>query len=79
MPRYFFHLHNDVEARDEEGIELADLEAARQLAFQNVRFTAGETIKEKGRIVLDHRIDIEDDKGNVLDTVRFRDAVAVEG
>ena len=22
MPRYFFHLHNDVDAPDEEGVEL---------------------------------------------------------
>ena len=30
MPRFFFHLHNDIEAPDEEGLELSDLEAARR-------------------------------------------------
>lgn len=29
-------------------------------------------------MVLDHRIDIADRDGNVLDTVHFRDAVTVE-
>lgn len=78
MPRYFFHLHNDVDAIDEEGVELANLAAARTIALHNARFSAGQAIKETGRIVLDHRIDIADGDGNVLDTVHFRDAVTVE-
>jgi hypothetical protein len=67
-----------VDAVDEEGVELPDLPAARMVALHNARFSAGQAIKETGRIVLDHRIDIEDADGNVLDTVHFRDAVTVE-
>lgn len=78
MPRYFFHLHNDVDAVDEEGVELPDLPAARLVALHHARFSAGQAIKETGRMVLDHRIDIADRDGNVLDTVHFRDAVTVE-
>ena len=79
MPRFYFHLYDDLDAPDEEGVELADLETARGYARRNAVFTAGETIKETGRLVADHRIDIEDEQGNVLDTIYFRDAVKIEG
>ena len=78
MPRYYFHLINDVDALDPEGVELPDLRAARERAIKNVRFTAAEAIKEQGKIVLHHRIEIEDGQGNVLDTVLFGDVVTVE-
>ena len=78
MPRYFFHLHNDVDAPDREGSELDNLEAARKFGLRQARFTAAETIKEAGHIIGDHRIDIEDEEGSVLDTVYFRDAVKIE-
>jgi hypothetical protein len=78
VPHYFFHLHNDVDAPDREGLELDNLESARRFALKQARFTAAETIKEAGHIVGDHRIDIEDENGAVLDTVYFRDAVKIE-
>jgi hypothetical protein len=78
VPIYYFHLLNDVDAPDEEGIELPDLHAARQCAERNLRFTTGETLKENGRLVLCHLIQIEDAEGNVLDTVHVRDVVKVE-
>ena len=79
MPRYYFHLHNDVDSPDDEGRELPDLEAARRIALHNARFTAGETVKDRGHLIGNHRIDIEDENGTVLDTVHFRDAVKIEG
>ena len=79
VQRFYFHLHNDVEARDPDGVELADLETARLHALSDVRFTVAETIKETGRLNLGHRIDIEDENGTVLDTIYFRDAVTIEG
>jgi hypothetical protein len=78
MRRYFFHLYNDVEARDEEGVEMPNIGAARMAALRDARFTIGETIKAEGRFVGDHRIDIEDAEGNVLETIRFKDAVKIE-
>ena len=78
MPRYYFHLLNDVDAPDQEGRELPDLDAARDHARQNVLFTAAETIKEKGHLVRSHRIEIEDADGNVLDRVYFGDMVTIE-
>lgn len=78
MPRYFFHLHNDVDARDEEGVDLPDLRAARTEATRQARDMIGEIVKEEGRLTLHHRIDIEDKAGAVLSTVWFSDAVTVE-
>ena len=57
---------------------MADLATARAYAFHLAWFTAAETIKDHGHFVGDHRIDIENDKGAVLDTIYFRDAVEIE-
>ena len=78
MPRFYFHLHNSVDVADEEGVELPDLEAARAHAVKLVRYEFGEAAKAEGRIVLSHRIDIEDESGAVLATVRFAEAVLIE-
>jgi hypothetical protein len=79
MPKFYFHLHNDVDAPDEEGKELPDIDAARAYAEANAVFTMSETLKEDARINLRHHIDIEDEQRKVLATVRFRDVVAIEG
>ena len=79
MPRFYFHLHNDIDVRDDEGVELADVLAARAYAKTNARQLMGEMLKEEGRISLHHRIDIEDATGLVLDTVFFGHAVEIEG
>ena len=78
MPRFYFHLLNDVDAPDEEGKEFPDLDAAREHARRNIRFTAAESLKEQGRVVLSHRIQIEVGGGNVLDTVFFSDVLNIE-
>jgi hypothetical protein len=63
---------------DAEGVELPDLDAARAYAVQQARALFGETAKDEGRVVLRHRIDVEDSEGSVLATVLFGDAVQVE-
>jgi hypothetical protein len=78
MPKFYFHLHNDIECMDDEGAELPDLKAARAHAVRQARVTFAETARDEGRIVLHHRIDIADEQGTVLGTVYFRDAVNVE-
>jgi hypothetical protein len=77
MPHFYFHLHNDVDAPDEEGQDFAGLDAARGYAALPIQHLAGETVKEKGRFVLSHWIDIEDEQRKVLDTVRFGDVIKV--
>jgi hypothetical protein len=34
MPRFFFHVHDDLVAQDEEGLELPDLEAAQSVGSE---------------------------------------------
>ena len=78
MARYYFHLLNDVDARDDEGKEFPDLSVARDYARSNIRFTAGEVLKEQGDLVLSHSIQIEDAERNVLDTLYFRDVLNIK-
>ena len=78
MPRFYFHLLNDVDAPDHEGKELPDLDSAREHARYSARITIAETIKDQGRFNLDRRIDVEDERGQVLDTIWFRDVVKVD-
>ncbi len=77
MPRYFFHIHNDIDTIDEEGTELPDPDAARALGFDEARNLAAESIKTEGHLVLDHRIDIIDESGQEVASIRFGDAVIV--
>ena len=78
MPKFFFHVRDDMDVPDDEGAELADIEAAREYAAQSARVLMSETLRDDGRITLSHRIDIEDDKGGVVASVPFRDAVRIE-
>lgn len=78
MPRFHFHLHNDMDVPDEEGQELPDLDAALTWARTQARNLIGELVKETGRLALHHRIDIVNEHGVVVGTVRFGDAVKIE-
>ena len=79
MPKYFFHVRDDMDVPDEEGAEFRDIDIARNFAAQSARVLMCETLREDGRINLSHRIDIEDGDGDVVASVRFRDAVRIEG
>ena len=78
MPRFFFHLIDDLDVPDIEGVELADLDAARARAVRSARSLMCETMEREGRITLHHRIDIEDDRQQVLASMPFGDAVRIE-
>lgn len=75
MPRFYFHLHNQIgEVPDEEGEDLPDLAAARARAIENIRSIMAGEIAE-GRLDLRGSIDIADSGGAVVATVRFPEAV----
>jgi hypothetical protein len=78
VPRYYFHLRNSVDVKDLEGSDLPTLEAAREHALDMARFECSEAAKRDGRIILSHRIDIEDATGAVLAAVTFGDAVQID-
>ena len=77
MPRYFFHVYDDVVLRDDEGIELADSEAARAEALAGARALICDQVR-KGRLSLHHRIEVEDDRGRAVLTLPFDEAVRIE-
>lgn len=76
MPRYFFHLHNDLETRDEEGLELPDLAAARQVAETEARAMAAQSVAN-GHLCLAHSIEVTDASGATVLVVRFGEAVEI--
>ena len=78
MPRYYFHLHNAIEATDEEGTVLPDLDAAKAHAIECARELMSDEIR-RGRINLNHWIGIEDEQGAQLLAVRFGDCVEISG
>ena len=76
MPRYFFHVYDDIIAQDEEGLELPDLAAARLNALIGARDLITEQVRH-GYIVLSHWIDVVDEQGEKVLAVTFRDAVDI--
>jgi hypothetical protein len=76
MPRYFFHVLNDIDARDEEGQELDNLAMAHLKAVDFARDLAAASVQQ-GRLNLTHRIDVENEAGEVLVTVTFAEAVEI--
>ena len=78
MPRFYFHVYNDVIAHDDEGLELADVAAAREQAMESARELVCEGI-HKGHLNLDHRIEVEDEDRKPVMTVTYRDAFTVTG
>jgi len=77
MPRYFFHVHDDIEALDEEGLELPDAQAALNRATVAARQLAAEQVTQ-GKLHLAHRIDVGDHSGAIVATVAFRDCIEIE-
>ena len=78
MPRFFFHLHEGQYLVDEEGLELADLSAARQRARDCVLDILSAEVKQ-GHLNLNNRIDIADESGAVVEGLLFRDALKISG
>jgi hypothetical protein len=77
MPRFFFHVFDEFAMRDEEGIELADAGAARAAALAGIRAMMCDDVK-KGRLALHHRMEVEDEAGETVVDLDFRDAVFLE-
>jgi len=77
MGRYYFNLFNDHETIDEEGIELADDDAAREWARREIQYQAGESVKMHGHLVLSHHMVIYDAGASQIDTITFGDVIAV--
>ena len=77
MPRYFFHVYDDVIAHDEEGAELPNLAAARLNALKGARDLISDQVR-RGYIVLSHWIDVVDEQGEKVLTLTFGEAVDIK-
>jgi uncharacterized protein DUF6894 len=77
MPLFHLNLSNaSVKAKDEEGVDVADMGAARDQAIAGIRgFLSHEVIK--GTLDLRGQIDITDESGASVMIVPFSDAVTV--
>ena len=77
MPRYFFHVYDDIIAEDEEGEDLPNLAAARLKALKGARDLICEQVRH-GYAVLSHWIDVVDEQGEKVLTVTFGEAVDIK-
>lgn len=74
MPRFFFHLYDRSGfVEDEEGVEVADLEAVRAMALKGARSIISNDV-EQGRLDLDGRIEVFDASGALVLVLPFREA-----
>jgi hypothetical protein len=77
VPRYFFHIHDGVAIRDEEGLDLPDAEAAWRLALSGARDIMSAQVRG-GRLSLQPRIEVEDELGEPVLVLAFDEAVDIE-
>jgi hypothetical protein len=78
MPRFYFHLFDDLDCFDEEGQELPSPETALETARANVLDIACAEVGE-GRLDLSHRIEVANEFGQSISVPRFRDVIEVAG
>ncbi len=78
VPRYYFHLRDEVSAEDLEGQYLRDLNGARKQAVSYARAMICNSVAEHGKINLSHRIEVADKGGETVLAVTFGEAVIVE-
>ena len=77
MARYFFHIHDGSgHMPDEEGTELADLDAVRARAIHDARALMAADI-ETGRLDLTDYVEVADEGGAVVLTLPYAEAVLV--
>ena len=77
MPRYFFHLRNDLNVDDDEGRELPDLQAAHDHAVRAAVDMAAVSVVEHRKVNLHHRIEVADKTGKILFNVEFGEVLTI--
>ena len=75
MPRYHFNIRNGYGfTADDEGLDLSSEKDARVYAIKGARSLISAEVME-GNLDLSGQIEVTDDQGDQVMTVRFRDAV----
>ena len=78
MPRFLFHVIDDIMSLDEEGRELPSIDLARQEAIAGARELIAHKVMRTGRVALHHRIEIAGEDGTVLLALPYGEAVTIE-
>jgi len=65
MPRYFFDVHDGTFARDEDGVELANVDAARKQVWTTLPAMASQR-EADGDMAFQLRMDVRDENGRHL-------------
>ncbi|MFS2108657.1 hypothetical protein ACCC88_03140 [Sphingomonas sp. Sphisp140] len=77
MARYFFHLYNDVDTIDEDGTDCPnDMTAIARAQAEAVAMAAA-SITAHRHLVLSHNVQVLDEAGRKVATVRFGDVVTI--
>jgi hypothetical protein len=76
VPRYFFHLHNDIDTTDMQGRMLPNDEAAELVAISEARAIMSENVL-KGKIDLSHNIVVRDEAARHVATIDFGEALQI--
>ena len=79
MPKFYFHVYDQVVSLDEQGVELKNASLARDAAIRAARELAAEEIVRDGKVYLHHRIEVEDAQGRPVLTLPFSAAFRVVG
>jgi uncharacterized protein DUF6894 len=65
VPRYFFDVHDGTFLRDNEGVELRDIDAARKQVWDTLPMMAAQR-QADGNMAFQLRMDVRDEAGNHL-------------
>ena len=72
-----FHLRNDMSVDDVEGLGLAGLSEARARAEQYAVDMTAASVLEQRKINFGHRIEVANDSGEIVHTVRFGEVIEI--
>ena len=79
MPRFFFHVHNDIDADDEEGVELPASTDLRAYTRDCICGLICDSIKRHERLNLDHYVLVTNEVGQDVLKLTFREAFTIIG
>jgi hypothetical protein len=77
VPRFYFHIFDDIVSMDECGQVADDLEAARAIALDGARELVCEQV-HRGYLNLENYIVLADEQGEELCRIEFREAFTVQ-
>ena len=77
MPRFFFNIYNNVTTIDYEGVESANVDAAKARALTEFRSLIAAAVLDNGEVVLGHRIDVLNAERERVSRIELRDALTI--